>query len=112
MVEHFTCNEDVAGSIPASGSVSVRVASLSGSECGQEPWRLSEFQKFVLRGNVVDLAVAIVVGVAFAAMITALVGDSSHRSLRRPSGKSTFNNPYSTVVFFAVVLPLNALMRR
>ena len=36
---------------------------------------LSDFKKFILRGNVVDLAVAVVVGVAFAAMITAFVGD-------------------------------------
>ena len=36
---------------------------------------LSEFKKFVLRGNVVDLAVAVVVGVAFTAMITAFVAD-------------------------------------
>ena len=36
---------------------------------------LSDFKKFVLRGNVVDLAVAVVVGVAFTAMITAFVAD-------------------------------------
>ncbi len=33
------------------------------------------FRKFLLRGNLVDLAVAVVVGVAFAAIITALVAD-------------------------------------
>ena len=31
---------------------------------------LSDFKKFVLRGNVVDLAVAVVVGVAFTAIVT------------------------------------------
>ena len=36
---------------------------------------LSDFKKFVLRGNVVDLAVAVVVGVAFTAMVTAFVAD-------------------------------------
>src|SRR5512140_882257 len=33
------------------------------------------FRKFLLRGNVVDLAVAVVIGVAFGAVVTALVKD-------------------------------------
>jgi large conductance mechanosensitive channel len=36
---------------------------------------LNDFKAFLLRGNVVDLAVAIVVGVAFTAVITAFVED-------------------------------------
>jgi large conductance mechanosensitive channel len=36
---------------------------------------LSDFKRFVLRDNVVDLAVAVVIGVAFTAMITAFVAD-------------------------------------
>jgi len=36
---------------------------------------LSEFKKFILRGNVVDLAVAVVVGAAFNAVISSLVKD-------------------------------------
>jgi large conductance mechanosensitive channel len=36
---------------------------------------LSEFRTFVLRGNVVDLAVGIVIGVAFAGVVQALVRD-------------------------------------
>lgn len=36
---------------------------------------LKEFKQFVLRGNVVDLAVGVVIGVAFAGVITALVSD-------------------------------------
>src|SRR5919198_413255 len=36
---------------------------------------LAEFKTFVLRGNVVDLAVGIVIGVAFAAVVQALVKD-------------------------------------
>lgn len=36
---------------------------------------LSGFRAFVLRGNVVDLAVAVVIGAAFGALITALVKD-------------------------------------
>jgi large conductance mechanosensitive channel len=34
-----------------------------------------DFKKFIMRGNVVDLAVAVVVGAAFGAVVTALVKD-------------------------------------
>ena len=36
---------------------------------------LKEFREFVLRGNVVDLAVAVVIGAAFGAVVTAFVAD-------------------------------------
>jgi large conductance mechanosensitive channel len=36
---------------------------------------LKEFRDFVLRGNVIDLAVAVVIGAAFGAVVTALVAD-------------------------------------
>ena len=36
---------------------------------------LKEFRAFILRGNVIDLAVAVVIGVAFSAIITSLVND-------------------------------------
>ena len=36
---------------------------------------LKEFRTFLLRGNVVDLAVAVVIGAAFGAVVTALVED-------------------------------------
>jgi large conductance mechanosensitive channel len=36
---------------------------------------LKEFRQFVMRGNVVDLAVAVVIGTAFGAVVTALVAD-------------------------------------
>ncbi len=36
---------------------------------------MSGFRKFLLRGNVVDLAVAVVIGAAFGAVVTALVKD-------------------------------------
>jgi large conductance mechanosensitive channel len=36
---------------------------------------LKEFQKFIMRGNVLDLAVAVIIGVAFGAIITSLVND-------------------------------------
>src|SRR5215204_3857211 len=34
---------------------------------------LSEFKQFILRGNVIDLAVAVVIGAAFGAIVTSLV---------------------------------------
>ncbi len=96
---------------------------------------LSDFKKFVLRGNVVDLAVAIVVGTAFTAMVAAFVKDFITPLIAAIFGKSNFSSLYFTahnsrfyygdfvdtviafliialVVFFAVVLPLNALMKR
>ena len=36
---------------------------------------IKEFREFMFRGNVVDLAVAVVIGAAFGAIITSLVGD-------------------------------------
>lgn len=36
---------------------------------------LGEFKKFILRGNVIDLAVAVVIGAAFGAIITSIVND-------------------------------------
>ncbi len=36
---------------------------------------LKELKQFILRGNLVDLAVAVVVGVAFGAVVTSLVKD-------------------------------------
>ena len=96
---------------------------------------LSDFKKFILRGNVVDLAVAVVVGVAFTAMVTAFVADLITPLIAAIFGKQDFGNLYftvhnsrfkygsflnavvsflivATVVFFAVVVPLTALMRR
>ena len=36
---------------------------------------LAEFRKFVLRGNVIDLAVGLIMGLAFGAIVTSLVND-------------------------------------
>ena len=36
---------------------------------------LQEFKKFIMRGNVVDLAVAVVIGAAFTAIVNSLVAD-------------------------------------
>jgi large conductance mechanosensitive channel len=42
---------------------------------GADRLRLGGFRKFILRGNVVDLATGIVIGAAFTAVVTALVSD-------------------------------------
>ena len=54
---------------------------------------LSDFKKFILRGNVVDLAVAVVVGVAFTAMITAFVADLITPLIAAIFGKPDFSRP-------------------
>lgn len=36
---------------------------------------IEEFKKFILRGNVIDLAIGVVIGAAFAKIVDALVGD-------------------------------------
>jgi large conductance mechanosensitive channel len=91
-----------------------------------------EFKKFVLRGNVVDLAVAVVVGAAFGAVVTALVKDFITPLIAAVQGHHDFSKLYFTVhgstfmygdfvnavisflsiaavVFFLVVQPLNRL---
>jgi large conductance mechanosensitive channel len=40
---------------------------------------LKEFREFILRGNLVDLAVAVVIGTAFTAVVTSMVEDLIRR---------------------------------
>ena len=99
------------------------------------PKLLRDFKQFLFRGNVVDLAVAVVIGTAFTAVIKAVVADlitpliaaifGAHDfgALKFTINGSTFaygdfiNNlitflSIAAVVFFLVVAPLNALMAR
>lgn len=96
---------------------------------------LKGFKQFVLRGNVVDLAIAVVIGVAFTAVITALVTDLITPLIAAIGGSHDFsaltftlNNSVfrygaflnaliafvviSAVVYFLVVMPINALVQR
>ena len=96
---------------------------------------LNDFKQFLLRGNVVDLAVAVVIGAAFGAVITALVqdlltpliaaigGQQDFSALDFTINGSTFrygdfiNKVFTFVmiaaaVFFFVVVPINALIAR
>jgi large conductance mechanosensitive channel len=96
---------------------------------------LSEFKSFLLRGNLVDLAVAVVIGVAFGAVVTAFVGDLVTPLIAAIGGKPDFSSLTFTInhsvfrygaflnavisfvliaaaVFFFVVVPANALVQR
>ena len=101
---------------------------------------MSGFRKFLLRGNVVDLAVGIVIGAAFGAVVTNFVaafitplvglaagvsGDFSNSGVTVHEGTTKVLFPYgkfinavvsfviiAAVVYFFVVVPINKLMER
>jgi large conductance mechanosensitive channel len=95
----------------------------------------SDFKTFLFRGNVVDLAVAVVIGTAFTAVVTALVADLFTPLIAALFGKHDFSSltftingsvfrygaflnalitflSIAAVVFFLVVAPVNALLAR
>ena len=53
---------------------------------------LEDFKKFALRGNVVDLAVGVIIGAAFGAIVTALVGDIVMPMVGAATGGLDFSN--------------------
>jgi large conductance mechanosensitive channel len=53
---------------------------------------LDEFKKFAMRGNVVDLAVGVIIGVAFGAIVTSLVGDIIMPIIGAVTGGLDFSN--------------------
>ncbi len=96
---------------------------------------LKGFRQFIFRGNVLDLAVAVVIGAAFGTVVTAFVKDLLTPLIAAIAGKpdfSTFkftlNNSVflygdfinamvafllvAVAVYFFVVLPMNALAER
>jgi large conductance mechanosensitive channel len=96
---------------------------------------VQDFKKFLLRGNVVDLAVGIVIGAAFGAVVTAFVKDILTPIIALIFGKPSFEDLSFTIngshfnygdfinalfsfitiaaaVFFFVVRPINHLMAR
>lgn len=96
---------------------------------------LKEFKQFLLRGNVVDLAVGVVIGTAFGAVVNALVSDfltpligaigkvSDFSDLVFTLNGSEFKYGHllntlisfiliATAVFFFVVKPMNILIAR
>lgn len=94
---------------------------------------LQEFRKFILRGNVVDLAVAVVIGAAFNSVVQALVKDVITPLIGAVYNEKQFSNAFFTindskilygdvinsiisfvvvaaVVFFFIVQPVNKLI--
>jgi large conductance mechanosensitive channel len=56
-----------------------------------------DFKKFIMRGNVLDLAVAVVLGVAFNAVVTSLVNDVIMQIIAAIVGKPNFNQLTFTI---------------
>ena len=94
---------------------------------------LREFRSFILRGNLVDLAVAVVIGTAFTAVVAAFVKDIITPLIAAVGGKANFGNLAFTindsrfaygdflnalvtflvvaaVMFFLVIKPVNVLL--
>jgi large conductance mechanosensitive channel len=55
---------------------------------------LKEFREFAMKGNVVDLAVAVIIGAAFGAIVTSLVGDIIMPIIGAITGGLDFSNYY------------------
>ena len=51
-----------------------------------------EFKKFALRGNIVDLAIGVIIGAAFSAIVTSLVGDLIMPIIGAITGGLDFSN--------------------
>ncbi len=95
---------------------------------------LNDFKKFLFRGNVIDLAVAVVIGAAFTAIINAVVSglitplvgmlfSKNFTELAFEINGSTFAYGFvidalikfvaiAAVVFFVIVKPMQAIMTR
>jgi large conductance mechanosensitive channel len=96
---------------------------------------LNDFKRFLLRGNVIDLAIAVVIGAAFGALVTALVEDLITPVIAAVGGNPDFSRLAFTIndstfryghfinaviafvviaaaVFFFVVVPVNKLIAR
>ena len=58
---------------------------------------LKEFKKFAMRGNVVDLAIGVIIGSAFGKIITSLVNDILMPPIGLMLGKVDFSNIFITI---------------
>jgi large conductance mechanosensitive channel len=56
---------------------------------------LAEFKKFALRGNVVDLAIGVIIGAAFSGIVNSLVGDLIMPIIGALTGGLDFSNYYA-----------------
>lgn len=96
---------------------------------------LKGFKEFIFRGNIVDLAVAVVIGGAFGTIVNALVKDLITPLIAAIGGKPDFSGFYFTinnskfmigdflnavvsfviiaaVIYFFVIVPMNKLMAK
>ena len=55
---------------------------------------LKEFKKFIMRGNVIDMAVGVIIGAAFGKIVSSLVGDVLMPPIGRITGGVDFSNLY------------------
>src|SRR5262245_55030915 len=56
---------------------------------------LTEFREFAMKGNVVDLAVGVIIGAAFGAIVTSLVGDVIMPVIGAATGGLDFSNYFT-----------------
>jgi len=107
----------------------------AGTQQRSETDMLKGFRDFILRGNVVDLAVAVILGAAFNAIVNSLVKDVLTQFIAAVAGKPDFSGVVlkingtpimlgnflnaaisflivASVVYFGIVLPLNTLLAR
>ena len=96
---------------------------------------MNGFKQFILRGNVLDLAVAVIMGAAFGAVVTALVKDLLTPLIAAIAGAPDFSNiavdvrgsklligdflnavisfvMVAVAIYFFIVLPVNSLTAR
>jgi large conductance mechanosensitive channel len=104
-------------------------------DCREEGPMLKGFRQFVFRGNVLDLAVAVVIGGAFGAVVTALVKDLVTPLIAALFGKPDFSAIAFTInqstflvgefvnavvsflliasaIYFLIIVPVNAMAER
>ena len=116
---------------PLTGFTSTAIAQFK----PQEGKMLKGFRDFILRGNVMDLAIAVILGVAFNAIVTSFVKDVLTQLIAAVVGKPDFSGLVlkvngtpvmignflnaaisflivASVVYFGIVLPVNKLMAR
>jgi large conductance mechanosensitive channel len=107
----------------------------SGGPPTEEGMMLREFKDFLMKGNIVELAVAFVMGVAFAAVVNSFVNDLIMPILAMIFGKPNFDDLTFTIndavfhygafitalitfvsiaaaIFFFVVKPMDAIKKR
>lgn len=96
---------------------------------------LKGFRDFILRGNVVDLAIAVIIGAAFTAIVNSFVKDILGQFIAAVAGKPDFSNVVfklngtpiyignflnatisflivASVVYFFIVVPVSKIMAR